>query len=51
MLLINVLGTLMRKRIQVCFPPSLLPQAVDEDCIITGCLPVNAVGMHMNIGF
>lgn len=51
MLLMNVLSSLMRKRIQVCFLPSLLPQAENEDCIITGCLLMNMVGMHINMGF
>lgn len=50
LLLMHVLSSL-RKRIQVCFPPFLLPHAEDEDCIIMGCLPMNAVGMHVNMSF
>lgn len=51
MLLMNMLSSLIRKRIQVYFPPSLLSQAENEDCIIPGCLPMNAVRMHINMGF
>lgn len=51
MLLMNMLISLIRKRIQVYFPPSLLPQAENEDCIITGCLPMNAVRMNINMEF
>lgn len=51
MLLMKVLSSLMSKRIQVWFPASLLPQAVNDDCVITGCLPINAVGMHINMKF
>lgn len=51
MLPMNVLSSLMRKRIQVCFLPSLLPQAENEDCIIAGCLAMNVVGIHINMGF